>query len=76
MFGVVFQHALLHAGSAPWNVFEATRRSIAAGRWPGGFGAWLREALPGEVPDAPAHWFDGPPQSLRMLMPWAVCLGR
>lgn len=28
-------------------VFHATRRSVMAGQWPPGFGAWLGQALPG-----------------------------
>lgn len=55
LFGLALQHemqrcrtACAAAAAATTNsdVFESTRRSIADGRWPEGFGAWLEQHLP------------------------------
>lgn len=61
------------SGPGPWGqAFDDTRRSIIAGRWPAGFGAWLRQVLPAVDATALAT---APPAQLMRLAPWAVAFG-
>ena len=100
LFSLAFQFTLrdaMSAGSAiddvAWSdVFERTRQGILAGRWPAGFGAWLRANLPQVVealrqsgaaplpnhplPNHASGLFAAPPQELQRLMPWVICVGR
>jgi hypothetical protein len=86
LFSLAFQFSVRaalrgdHREVAWGDSFESTRQAIFNSRWPDGYGEWLAEHLPAALPDGAARPAGdlrrAPPQQLRDMMPWAVCLGR
>ncbi len=75
LFSLAAQWSLRAAPGTPWSqVLHDLRRTLSAGAWPPGFGAWLAAEGAPLAPGLQAA-AAAPPALLQRALPWAVALG-